>query len=107
MLRKRLTGAPSERTPSHPIDLAARPHRPVLGLYGAEDSGIPLDGVFAMRRQLADSRSLSEITVFPGAPHGFHADYRESYRAEPAEQGWRRMLEWFPRQAEALARKAG
>jgi len=29
------------------------------------------------------------------APHAFHADYRPSYRREPAEDGWKRMLAWF------------
>jgi carboxymethylenebutenolidase len=48
-----------------------------------------------MRKQLAAAHSPSEIVVFPGAPHGFHADYRESYRPMPAEEGWRRMLGWF------------
>jgi carboxymethylenebutenolidase len=72
----------------------------VLGLYGAEDAGIPLESVFAMRKELAAARSPSEIVVFPGAPHGFHADYRESYRPMPAEEGWRRMLEWFERHAD-------
>lgn len=91
----RLVGPARPETPEHPIDLADRRHAPVLGLYGAEDAGIPLESVFAMRRKLALARSRSEILVFPGAPHGFHADYRESYRPMPAEEGWRRMLDWF------------
>ncbi len=91
----RLTGPVRAETPEHPIDLAERRLAPVLGLYGAEDSGIPLEGVFAMRKQLERAGSASEIVVFPEAPHGFHADYRESYRPMPAEEGWRRMLEWF------------
>ena len=97
----RLTGPSNERTPEQPIDLAERRLAPVLGLYGAEDAGIPLEGVFAMRKKLAAARSASEIVVFPGAPHGFHADYRESYRPMAAEEGWRRMLEWFRRHAES------
>ena len=36
-----------------------------------------------------------EIVVFPDAPHGFHADYRPSYRKADAEDGWARMLAWF------------
>ena len=96
----RLTGTASEKTPEQPIDLAARLRAPVLGLYGAEDAGIPLESVFAMRKQLAAAHSPSEIVVFPGAPHGFHADYRESYRPMPAEEGWRRMLGWFESQAD-------
>jgi carboxymethylenebutenolidase len=93
----RLTGPVRPETPEHPIDLSERLLAPVLGLYGAEDAGIPLEDVFAMRKQLAQGRSASEIIVFPDAPHGFHADYRESYRPMPAEEGWRRMLEWFRR----------
>lgn len=96
----RLTGPVRPETPEHPIDVADRRLAPVLGLYGAEDAGIPLESVFAMRRKLAQARSSSEIVVFPGAPHGFHADYRESYRPLPAEEGWRRLLEWFRRHAE-------
>ncbi|RZK95999.1 MAG: carboxymethylenebutenolidase, partial [Methylobacterium sp.] len=33
-----------------------------------------------------------ELVVYPDAPHGFHADYRPSYRKEAAEDGWRRAL---------------
>ena len=95
----RLTGPVRPETPEQPIDLADRRSAPVLGLYGAEDGGIPLESVFAMRKKLAQARSRSEILVFPGAPHGFHADYRDSYRPMAAEEGWRRMLEWFARHA--------
>ena len=37
----------------------------------------------------------SEIIVYPGVGHGFHADYRESYNAEAAADGWTRALAWF------------
>jgi carboxymethylenebutenolidase len=36
-----------------------------------------------------------EIVMYPDAPHGFHADYRPTYRADPAKDGWKRMLAWF------------
>jgi carboxymethylenebutenolidase len=67
----------------------------VLGLYGAEDSGIPLDTIERMRAAVAAAGGKSRIDVFPGAPHGFHADYRPSYRADAATEGWSRMLAWF------------
>ena len=101
----RLTGPVRPETPEHPIDLADRRLAPVLGLYGAEDSGIPLESVFEMRKKLAQARSPSEILVFPGAPHGFHADYRDSYRPMAAEEGWRRMLAWFREQEQAEKEK--
>jgi carboxymethylenebutenolidase len=33
--------------------------------------------------------------VFPGAGHGFNADYRPSYNEAAAKEGWKRMLGWF------------
>jgi len=93
----RLVGDPSEKTPKHPIDVAAEVKAPVLGLYGSDDTGIPQATVLAMRERLATAKSPSgsEIIVFPGAPHGFHADYRDSYRVLAATEGWKRMLAWL------------
>ncbi len=91
----RLEGEADAGHPRHPIDLASEPHAPVLGLYGAEDRGIPLSSVQAMRRKLGDADRESEILVFPNAPHGFHADYRSSYREMAAREGWQRLLSWF------------
>ena len=34
----------------------------------------------------------SQFVVYPDAPHAFHADYRASYRAGPAQDGWTRAL---------------
>ena len=88
-------GAERPETPKHPLDLVGDVRAPVLGLYGAEDRGIPLAGVMEMRGRLAEGGRASEIVVFPAAGHGFHADYRPSYRAMAATEGWRRMLGWF------------
>ena len=101
----RLEGASRAETPEQPIDVADRALRPVLGLYGTEDAGIPVASVFAMRKKLAQGRSASEIVLFPGAPHGFHADYRDSYRPMAADEGWRRMLAWFREQEQAEKEK--
>ena len=99
--------APTEQSPrsplqpEHPIDVAPRLRAPVLGLYGGKDRGIPLETVERMREELKRSKTKSEIVVYPDAPHGFHADYRESYRREAAEDGWRRLREWFKRHGAA------
>ncbi|ATE61332.1 dienelactone hydrolase family protein [Thauera sinica] len=92
----RLDGSPTNMTPRHPLDVAARLHAPVLGLYGGQDQGIPLKDVEAMRAALAKAGNHSEIVVYPDAPHAFHADYRPSYRPAEAEDGWRRLLQWLP-----------
>ncbi len=91
----RLAGEGSELQPKYPLELAAQLKAPVLGLYGAEDQGIPLTDVEQMRAALEAAKQPSEIVVFDGAPHGFHADYRASYRPEQARQAWRQCLEWF------------
>lgn len=91
----RLDGAPSALTPEHPIDIAARLHAPVLGLYGGKDQGIPLDDVTAMRDALKRAGSRSELIVYQEAPHAFHADYRPSYRKTEAEDGERRLHAWL------------
>jgi carboxymethylenebutenolidase len=93
----RLVGETSPLQPKYPIDVVADLKAPVLGLYGGQDQGIPLADVEKMRAALAAARNPSEIVVFPDAPHGFNADYRPSYRAEDAREGWRQALAWFRR----------
>lgn len=91
----RLVGDVSAMQPRHPADIAAQLTVPVLGLYGGADTGIPLDSVDKMRAALANGRSASQIHVYPDTPHAFFADYRPSYRKDAAEDGWRRLQEWF------------
>jgi carboxymethylenebutenolidase len=91
----RLVGQPNELQPKNPIDLVAELKAPVLGLYGGDDPGIPLDTVERMRQALKAANNPSEIVVYPNTPHGFHADYRPSYRPEQAKDGWKRLQDWF------------
>ena len=79
-----------------PVDLADDLKAPVLGLYGGQDRGISLASVEAMRAALQRSgQSASSIVVYPDAPHGFHADYRDSYRPADAADGWAKLLALF------------
>jgi len=91
----RLSGETTPLQPKYPLDVVAELEAPVLGLYGGQDQGIPLADVEKMRTALAAAKNPSEIVVFPDAGHGFNADYRPSYRAEDAKEGWRRCLAWF------------
>ena len=93
----RLIGAPSALQPVHPVDVAAKLAGPVLGLYGGQDPGIPLETVNQMKTALAagGAAAKSEFVVYPDAPHAFHADYRPSYRKEAADDGWKRAVAWF------------
>jgi carboxymethylenebutenolidase len=81
--------------PKHPVDVAASISAPILGLYGGADNGIPIATVEDMREALKAAGKTAEIVVYPDTPHAFFADYRPSYRKEQAEDGWKRMLEWF------------
>jgi carboxymethylenebutenolidase len=98
----RLVGESSALAPQHPVDVAAHLKGPVLGLYGAADTGIALETVEKMKAALAAAGAqgnaaakASQFVVYPDAPHAFHADYRPSFRKEAAEDGWRRALAWF------------
>ena len=95
----RIVGQTSELNPKNPIDVAAQLKGPVLGLYGGQDQGIPLDTLEQMRKALMASDNAaskaSAIRVYDDAPHAFNADYRPSYRKEAAEDGWKRLLAWF------------
>jgi len=83
--------------PKQAIDVAKDLKAPVLGLYGGADAGIPNEGVDRMRAAIRSAGKPSEIHTYPDTPHAFYADYRPSYRKREAEDGWKRMLDWFRR----------
>jgi carboxymethylenebutenolidase len=98
----RVEGQTNANNPKHPVDLATELKAPVLGLYGEQDTGIPVTSVNNMQKALAQAASkgnaaakASEFVLYPDAPHAFHADYRPSYRAAPAADGFARALAWF------------
>ena len=91
----RLIGETTMKQQKHPIDIAVDLGAPVLGLYGGQDDGIPLESVEQMRQALHAANAKAEIVVYPDAGHAFNADYRPSYHAESAQDGWARMLTWF------------
>jgi carboxymethylenebutenolidase len=97
----RLEGDKTELQPEHPLDVAGKLNAPVLGLYAGKDTGIPLASVEKMRAALKASKVPAEIVVYPEAQHGFHADYRPSYKQDDAKDGWGRLLAWF-KQSEAV-----
>jgi carboxymethylenebutenolidase len=96
----RLVGEKSENFPMHPVNIAAQLKAPVLGLYGGKDTGISLETVDQMKKALAaatgnQAAAASRFEIYPDAPHAFHADYRATYQAGPAKDGWDKCLSWF------------
>ena len=86
---------PTELQPKSPINLVDDLKAPVLGLYGGADAGIPVESVERMRAACQSAHKTCDLVIYPDAPHGFNADYRPSYRAEAANDGWAKMLAWF------------
>ncbi|MFM8892084.1 MAG: dienelactone hydrolase family protein, partial [Planctomycetia bacterium] len=80
-----------------PIDVAGQLQAPVLGLYGGADQAIPNETVEQMREALKHADKASEIVLYPDTPHGFHADYRPTYRQEQATDAWAKCLNWLER----------
>ncbi len=86
---------PNPLWPKSSTQLAPEMKAPVIGLYGEADTGIPVAQVEALKATLAANKKTAGFKIYPGAPHGFHADYRASYRQEAAEDAWKEMQAWF------------
>jgi carboxymethylenebutenolidase len=79
----------------YPLQQVDQLKAPVLGLYGGQDKGITVAVVDEMRAKLKALGKPGELIVYPDAQHGFHADYRPSYNAPAAEDGWKRLQAFF------------
>ena len=90
-----LRGTTSDLQPKTAADIAVDINCPLLGLYGGKDSSIPVDDVRWVESDAKAVGKTVEMVIYPDAPHGFHADYRPSYRRDAAEDGWKRMQDWF------------
>jgi carboxymethylenebutenolidase len=88
-------GTQTDLKPNRVIDIADQILCPVLGLYGGRDGFAKVTEAAAAAAKARAASKIVEIVDYPDAPHGFHADYRPSYRAADAADGWQRMLQWF------------
>lgn len=86
---------PGERTPKAPLEYAAQLACPMLLFFGEQDSFIPMDEVNKIKARLSELKKQAEVVVYPGAPHGFFCNERDSYRADAAKDAWERMLRFF------------
>jgi carboxymethylenebutenolidase len=101
-----IKGNTSDIQPKTVLDVADQLKCPLLGLYGGQDQGIAVADVLAAEDKAKAAHKIVQIAVYPNAPHGFHADYRPSYKQTEAEEGWRRMLAWFRKYGVAPAKAA-
>lgn len=78
------------------FDLAKDIKAPFLGLFGETDTNPKADDALKFGEMLKQHGNKNvEIVIYPGAGHAFHADYRPSYKAEAATDGWKRCVGWF------------
>jgi carboxymethylenebutenolidase len=70
---------------------------PILGLFGEQDQGIPLESVRAFEGALRELGKDAKIVVFPGADHAFANPSGRNYQPEAAEQAWREAVAFLER----------
>jgi carboxymethylenebutenolidase len=90
-----IAGATSPIQPHTAADFAASLKCPLLGLYGGQDTSIDVAAVQAAATAARRAGKIVEIVVYPDAGHGFHADYRPSFNAKDAADGWQRALRFL------------
>ena len=92
---------PDEHTtplrPVPPLELAPRICCPLFAAVGAEDHNPSPDLATPLRERAAESGHEVDVRVYEGAGHAFFADYRPSYRPEPAAKLWADVVPFLAR----------
>lgn len=68
---------------------------PILGLFGAEDRGIPVASVQGFEQALENLGKNYEIEIYANAEHAFANPSGNAYNAEVAEEAWNRTIEFL------------
>jgi carboxymethylenebutenolidase len=84
-----------------PIDLVKNVQCPILGNYAGADMAIKEADINLLKEALTRYGKVYDIKVYPGAPHAFFNDTRESYRPEAAKDSWKRTVDFFNRYLKA------
>jgi carboxymethylenebutenolidase len=90
------------RNPS-PIDQVKNIQCPILGNYAGADMAITESDINLLKQTLAKYKKTFDIKTYPGAPHAFFNDTRESYRPEAAKDAWTRTLQFYNKYLKARA----
>jgi carboxymethylenebutenolidase len=78
--------------PTPPLELAGKLHCPLLGAVGADDQNPSPELGRQLLARARESGQEVQVDVYEGAGHAFFADYRPSYRPEPAAELWQRVV---------------
>lgn len=68
---------------------------PILGFFGAEDQGIPVESVREFEQALDSLGKDATIHVYEGAGHAFANPSGNNYEPEPAQDSWQKTLAFF------------
>jgi len=68
---------------------------PILGIFGGQDRGIPVESVLEFETMLQTLGKTAEIVVYEGADHAFANPSGTRYEPEAAADAWRRTLEFL------------
>lgn len=77
------------------LDQAPKITCPMLLFFGDQDPFIPNEEVEKIKSTLATLKKSAEVVVYPGAPHGFFCNERDSHRADAAQNAWERLKTFF------------
>ena len=88
-------GMPLKVTPI--VGLAPDLACPLLGLFGADDSHPGPDETAALSNALDEYGKAHEFHTYEGAGHAFFAVDRPAYRPEAANDGWRKIWDFYGR----------
>jgi carboxymethylenebutenolidase len=79
------------RLVTDPAELAPL-RMPILGIFGAQDRGIPVESVREFEMALQALGKTHEIVIYEDADHAFANPSGTRYQAEAAADAWRRTL---------------
>jgi len=85
----------NQPAPISGFDVAKDIKVPLLGLYGETDKNPPPADALKFGDLLKQHNPNVEMVVYPGAGHGFFADYRPSFNAAASADAWPRCIGWF------------
>ncbi len=77
------------------LDQAPKITCPMLLFFGGDDPFIPNAEVENVKQTLTKLKKNAEVIVYPGAPHGFFCNERDSYRPDAAKDSWDRLTKFF------------
>jgi carboxymethylenebutenolidase len=92
---------PDQPAPVTGFDVVKDIKAPFLGLYGELDQSPAPADVKKFGELLKQTNPNSEVVIYPGANHGFFADYRPSYNAAAAADAWKRCTDLFAKSLKA------